>query len=111
LAFDLASQIQGVAIAWQVYSVRNSAFDLGLVGLALFTPSLLLAPVTGLVADRGRPAHDHLHGSRGLVLVMAVLAVAGTARAFRYPAVGALLPAIVPASATRTRRLARGVLD
>ena len=52
VAFDLASQIQSVAIAWQVYSVRHSAFDLGLVGLVLFTPSLLLAPVTGLVADR-----------------------------------------------------------
>jgi MFS family permease len=116
VAFDLASQIQSVAIAWQVYSVRNSAFDLGLVGLALFTPSLLLAPVTGLAADRvdrrGIIACASLlqltvcgvlmrlggvHGARGLALILAALAVAGTARAFRYPAVGSLLPAIVPA--------------
>jgi MFS family permease len=110
-------QVQSVAIAWQVYSVRHSAFDLGLVGLALFTPSLVLAPVTGLVADRvdrrvivattavvqiavcaaliplsGR------HGPGALGAVLAVLAVAGTARAFRYPAAASLLPAIVAPS-------------
>jgi MFS family permease len=115
LAFDLAAQVQSVAIAWQVYSVRHSAFDLGLVGLVLFTPSLVLAPVTGLVADRfdrrrvvaatsvvqiavcaalvplaGR------HGAGALGVILAVLAVAGTARAFRYPAAASLLPAIVP---------------
>jgi MFS family permease len=97
--------------------VRNSAFDLGLVGLVLFTPSLLLAPVTGLVADRidrrriiaGASVLQltvcavlirlgGAHGAHGLALIMAALAVAGTARAFRYPAVGSLLPAIVPAA-------------
>jgi hypothetical protein len=96
--------------------VRNSAFDLGLVGLVLFTPSLLLAPITGLVADRIDRRRiiacasvlqlavcgaliplGSMHGPRGLALIMAVLAIAGTARAFRYPAVGSLLPAIVPA--------------
>jgi len=116
VAFDLAGQIQTVAVAWQVYTVRHSAFDLGLLGLATFSPSLLLAPVTGLVADR----YDRrriiafaslvqigvcvaliplgaLHGVRALVLTLAVLFIAGTARAFRYPAYGALLPLIVPA--------------
>ncbi|HEX3467604.1 MAG TPA: MFS transporter [Candidatus Elarobacter sp.] len=116
VAFDLASQIQSVAIAWQVYSVRHNPFDLGLVGLVLFTPSLLLAPVTGLVADRVDRRRivaaasvlqlavcaaliplAGLHGAHGLTVTMAVLALAGTARAFRYPAVGSLLPAIVPA--------------
>ena len=82
----------------------------------LFTPSLLLAPITGLVADRidrrtiiacasalqlavcgALIPLGTMHGPRALALIMAVLAVAGTARAFRYPAVGALLPAIVPA--------------
>jgi len=115
LAFDLAVQVQSVAIAWQVYSVRHSAFDLGLVGLVLFTPSLVLAPVTGLVADRfDRRAVVAItsvvqvgvcaaliplsarHGPGALGVVLAVLAVAGTARAFRYPAAASLLPAIVP---------------
>ena len=108
-------QVQSVAIAWQVYSVRHSAFDLGLVGLVLFTPSLVLAPVTGLVADRfDRRAVVAVtsvvqigvcaaliplsarHGPGALGVVLAVLAVAGTARAFRYPAAASLLPAIVP---------------
>ncbi len=116
VAFDLAGQVQSVAVAWQVYTVRHSAFDLGLVGLAMFSPSLLFAPITGLVADR----YDRrriiavaslaqiavctaliplgaLHGVHGLALTLAVLFVAGTARAFRFPASGALLPLIVPA--------------
>jgi MFS family permease len=106
--------VQSVAIAWQVYSVRHSAFDLGLVGLALFTPSLVLAPVTGLVADRfDRRAVvastfavqiavcaaliplSGRHGPGALGIVLAVLAIAGTARAFRFPAAASLLPAIV----------------
>ena len=88
-----------------------------MVGLALFTPALVLAPVTGLVADRYDrravvavtsivqiavcaalvPLSGH-HGPGALGIVLAVLAVAGTARAFRYPAAASLLPAIVPAN-------------
>ncbi len=115
IAFDLAAQIQSVAIAWQVYSVRNSAFDLGLVGLVLFAPSLLLAPATGLIADRfDRRAIVVLasavqigacaalvplagrHGTRALVTTLSVLAVVGGARALRWPAASSLLASIVP---------------
>jgi MFS family permease len=97
--------------------VRHSAFDLGLVGLVLFTPSLVLAPIAGLAADRfDRRAVVAVtsvvqiavcaaliplsarHGPGALGAVLAVLAVAGTARAFRYPAAASLLPAVVPAS-------------
>jgi MFS family permease len=114
VAFDLAGQIQTVAISWQVYTLRHSAFDLGLVGLALFTPSLVLAPFTGLVADRvdrrgiiavasaGQIAAcaaliplGAMRGGGALAATLAVLAVAGTARAFRYPASSSLLPLIV----------------
>ncbi|HEX3550666.1 MAG TPA: MFS transporter [Candidatus Elarobacter sp.] len=116
VAFDIAGQVQSVAIAWQIYTVRHSAFDLGLVGLVLFTPSLVLAPVTGLVADRVDRRRivaaasatqvlvsalliplGAMHGDGALVATLAVLALGGTARAFRYPASGSLLPAIVPA--------------
>jgi MFS family permease len=41
-----------VAIGWQVYSVRESPLDLGLVGLAEFLPLLLLALPAGQLADR-----------------------------------------------------------
>ena len=96
--------------------MRHSAFDLGLVGLVLFTPSLVLAPLAGLAADRfDRRAVVAVtsvvqiavsaaliplsarHGPGALGAVLVVLAVAGTARAFRYPAAASLLPAIVPA--------------
>ncbi len=106
-----------MAIAWQIYSVRHSAFDLGLVGLVLFVPSLVLAPLTGIVADRvdrrAIVAAAGLvqiavclaliplaarHDGRGLAADLAVLVAAGTARAFAFPAASALLPAIVPAA-------------
>ncbi len=109
--------MQGVAIAWQVYSVRQSAFDLGLVGLVLFVPSLVLAPLTGIVADRVDRrtivavagvvqigvclaliplAARHDRGA--LAADLAVLVVAGTARAFAFPASLSLLPVVVPAA-------------
>ena len=101
-------------MAWQVYSIRHSAFDLGLVGLVLFAPSLLLAPLTGLTADRvdrraimaaAACAEAAIslaliplfgaHGAGALALVLGLLALAGIARAFAFPAEQSLLPAVV----------------
>ncbi len=39
-------------MAWSVYQIAHRPLDLGLVGLALFLPSLLLVVVTGTVVDR-----------------------------------------------------------
>jgi MFS family permease len=116
VAFDVASQIQSVAVSWQVYSIRHSPFDLGLVGLVLFAPTFVLAPLTGLAADRlDRRAIMAtsmiveigisltlipLFGGRGaatLGLVLGLLLLAGISRAFAFPAEQSLLPAIVPA--------------
>src|SRR5215475_10666980 len=52
LCSSLASQMQGVAIGWQVYDLTRRPLDLGLVGLAQFLPALALALITGHVADR-----------------------------------------------------------
>jgi MFS family permease len=41
-----------VAVGWSVYSIHHRPLDLGLVGLVLFLPSLLLVLVTGAVVDR-----------------------------------------------------------
>ena len=41
-----------VAVGWQVYEIRHSPFDLGLIGLAEFAPLLLLALPAGHLADR-----------------------------------------------------------
>jgi len=114
-----------VAVAWQVYAIRHSAFDLGVVGLTLFAPSFLLAPITGLVADRvdrraivaaGALAECVIsvalilswdrRGAGALALVLGVLLIAGVARAFVFPAEQSLLPSIV-ASDVYTRATAR----
>ncbi len=48
----LANAVADAAIGWQIFSIRHSAFDLGLVGLVLFIPQLLLALPAGVIADR-----------------------------------------------------------
>jgi hypothetical protein len=44
--------MQSVAVGWQVYGITRKPLDLGLIGLAQFTPSLLLFLLSGHVADR-----------------------------------------------------------
>jgi MFS family permease len=41
-----------VAVGWQVYALTNNPFNLGMVGLAQFIPTVLLTFVAGHVADR-----------------------------------------------------------
>src|SRR5271157_3824350 len=47
----LAYQMFTVAVGWQMYSITNSAFYLGLVGLSQFLPMFLLTLVVGHAAD------------------------------------------------------------
>ncbi len=107
-------QMQSVAVGWQVYELTNSAFDLGLVGLAQFVPMLLLALVTGHVADRydrrkviiacqivklltaGALGLGSLYGGLPRGAILAVVFVFGAARAFEMPTLQALLPGLVP---------------
>ena len=44
--------IESAAISWQIWQLRHSAFDLGLIGLTLFIPALVLALPAGYLADR-----------------------------------------------------------
>jgi len=110
----LAYSIEGVAIAWQIFSLRHRAFDLGMVGLTLFLPQLLLALPAGLAADRfdrrtivlvvaGIPAVAlatlmmlALSGSHSVAAYFAAVAFVGIAHAFEAPAQRSLLPVIVP---------------
>ena len=46
------SQMLMVAIGWQMYDLTHSAWDLGLVGLFQFLPSVALMLVSGHVVDR-----------------------------------------------------------
>jgi MFS family permease len=113
LSDSLSYQIQSVAIGWHVFSLAHRAFDLGLVGLALFLPTFAFALPAGVYADR----HDRravaaltavleaaciasfvaavlLHVT-ALPVYLAILTVIGTARAFGTPATRSLLPSIV----------------
>ena len=109
-----ANQMLMVAVAWQMYDITSSAWDLGLVGLFQFVPALLLALPAGHAADRlhrGRifaacmltqaavallltAATEAGFATRGLILGVAV--VLGVARAFQMPAQQALGPMLVP---------------
>src|SRR5580700_11046994 len=46
-----SSEMQSVAIGWQVYNLTHRARDLGLVGLSQFLPGILLFLVAGHTAD------------------------------------------------------------
>jgi MFS family permease len=110
----LATHMLAVALGWQVYNLTNSAVSLGLIGLAQFTPVMLLFPLTGLVADRvdRRSILSAANAAQALaalvffanalstsVQVMPIyitLLLHGAARAFLNPATRALLPNLVP---------------
>jgi MFS family permease len=110
-----ATQIVSVAVGWQIYDLTRDPFDLGLVGVIQFAPSLLLVLLTGVVADRfGRRLVMGLaslleaacalalvvltlRGLTGPGSVFAVLAVFGVARAFFGPASASLVANLVPA--------------
>ena len=109
-----SSQIAAVAIGWQVYDLTGSAFDLGMVGLVQFLPTLLLVFVAGHAADRYERkrvvqvcqlaealtalflAWGAHAGSLTVAQIFIAAAVLGTAGAFESPTIAALLPLIAP---------------
>jgi MFS family permease len=109
-----ATQIVSVAVGWQIYDLTRDPFDLGLVGIIQFAPSLLLVLVTGSVADRfGRRLIMALaafvealcalallyftwRGLTGVGEVFAILFMFGIARAFFGPASASLVANLVP---------------
>ena len=110
----LATQMQSVAIGWQVYDLTHRALDLGLVGLAQFLPGLGLALVAGYVVDHydrrsvlalctGLEAVCSVllfaltfSANTNVVPIFGVLILFGIARAFVFPAGVALMPNLVP---------------
>jgi MFS family permease len=109
-----SSEMQAVAVGWQVYAISHRPLDLGLVGLAQFLPAVLLFLVAGHTADRlprqrilivccaafgacslGLLALT-LHGLTSVWPVYAVLLGNGVVRAFNGPASQAFVPLLVP---------------
>ncbi len=52
LASEIGGQIVFIAIGWQVFLISHRPFDLGLVGLAMFLPAIVLVFASGVIADR-----------------------------------------------------------
>ena len=48
---EFSYQIAAVAVGWQIYALTHSAFDIGLVGLVQFIPTVVLIFAAGHVAD------------------------------------------------------------
>lgn len=109
----LAAEILTVAVGWMLYDISGNAFDLGLVGLVQFLPTLLLVLVTGTVAD-SFPRHRiiiaclaveflvifgiflvHDSGNQQIWPILSLIAVLGAGRAFYSPAAHALAPNLV----------------
>jgi len=117
-----ARQMQAVAIGWQIYdlaratrSIEESAFILGLVGLAQFLPVLLLSLIGGQAADRldrrmilivsnlvravagaGLIAAVFLPAASAMPAIFAIAAVLGAVNAFTPAASNSLYPRLVP---------------
>lgn len=109
-----ASEMQSVAVGWQVYEITKRPLDLGLVGLAQFLPGILLFLLAGHTADRlprrriittcyiGFAICSALllvftvHGLRSVEPIYVILVLLGIVRAFNGPAGQAFLPMLVP---------------
>ena len=110
-----AAEMQAVAVGWQIYSLTHRPLDLGLVGLAQFSPGILLFLIAGHTADRFPRQRIlqvcyagfglcsillltlTLHGLAGVWPIYAVLLFNGIVRAFNGPAGQAFMPLLVPA--------------
>ncbi len=110
----IASEMQAVAVGWQIYALTHRALDLGLVGLAQFLPGIVLFLVAGQAADRFPRQRIlqccyvafacvsalllalTLRGLTGVWPVYAALVMNGVVRAFNGPASQAFLPLVVP---------------
>jgi len=110
----LATEMQSVAVGWQVYEITNRSLDLGLIGLAQFLPGIICLPLSGHTADRYNRSKVlsvgyvglgicsalllaiTLHGARTVYPIYVVIGLVGVARAFTGPAGRAILPLIVP---------------
>lgn len=113
LIATIGTQMQTVAVGWELYERTRSPLALGGVGLVQVLPVIALTLPAGHVADRverrrvlmaslallalaslGLAATSALHA--GIFWYYACLLVAGIARAFQGPAKEALAPQLVP---------------
>src|SRR5271169_4119033 len=110
----MATEMQSVAVGWQVYEITKRPLDLGYVGLAQFLPTILLFLVAGHAADRfnrrtivtlcyaGLALSSALlllltlRGSHSVHAIYAVLVLVGVVRSFNGAAGQSMVPQLVP---------------
>ena len=113
------TEMQSVAVGWQVYEITHRPLDLGLTGLAQFLPGVVLFLLAGHVADRFDRKSlltlcyvgfatsstllllvalkvEYLHRAGSVGPIFAILCLVGAVRSFSMPASRALLPQLVP---------------
>lgn len=114
----IGTQMQTVALGWELYERTGSALVLGGIGLAQVTPMILLTLIAGQVADSfrrkpiwlisvgvlalcsfGLAVISYTHTQNAIILIYAILILTGIARAFLKPASDALLFQLIPVTA------------
>jgi MFS family permease len=121
------TQIQRVAVAWQVFELTGDPFQLGLLGLVRFVPLFLFGLVGGVVADRydrrqtlvlsqlalmlvtGAFAVLTANGSITLAWIYGLTALSALFSAVAAPTRHALIPTLVP-TASIPAAMSMGVL-
>jgi len=113
---SLGGQLLHVALGWEIYNRTNSALALGLIGFSQLVPLLVLAPLTGHIADRYNRKHVVIlaqcvgmltalgfaalsYWQGPVVALYGCLLVMGIGEAFHDPAAHALLATVIPADA------------
>lgn len=117
LLVNIALQIQGVAVGWQIYALTKDPLSLGLVGLSEAFPALGISLYAGHIADiidRRLIALSAVFllivgsialtvASAGItntatltIVIYLLLAITGLARGFYAPAIFGMMSDIVP---------------
>src|ERR1035437_6249332 len=110
----MATEMQSVAVGWQVYEITKRPLDLGYVGLAQFLPTILLFLVAGHAADRFNRRMIvtlcyaglglastilfllTLSGLHSVHAIYAALVLVGVVRSFNGAAGQSMVPQLVP---------------
>jgi MFS family permease len=113
----IAVQIQRVAVGWQVFSLTNDTFAIGLVSLCEIIPSICVSFFSGLVADKVSRKKIILLSctvllacslslffvtksdiSNKVFSIYGIIFISGIARGFLHPSLAAFMSQLIPSN-------------